>query len=295
VFGENWWGFRARYARVETKDVPMAKPGGKDKGRWQRDAAGKVQTRKVKQIVGYINTEELQAKLSTVAYRVTADEVLQLPEALDEPRYCLLAPTAQRAYHSLLTDFAAEIEGGEITAQNALVQMIRLSQICNGYGVDADGNEVRLGREKADLLAEVLEDLPSTEPVVVFGRFHHDLDDIRQLAKSLKRGFCELSGRKNELAKWQGAEGGEILGVQLQAGGVGVDFTRARYQVYYSLDYNLGNYLQTRKRIHRPGQTRAVTYLHLLCAGTIDEQVLTALRERNDVVSAIVDGLKKAT
>jgi len=294
LFGPSYHSFRNRFAVVEQKEVPIAKPGAKGKDRWQRDPkTGKCLTRKITQVTGYRNTEELQALLSTMTYRVSSEEVLQLPDAIDEQRYCLLDAKSQRAYNSLMDDFAAEVDGGIITAANALARMTRLAQICNGYGVGADGDEIRLGTEKMDMLGEALDDLPQEEPVVVFGRFHHDLDDIAAMAKQGKRKCRELSGRKNELAKWQQATGNEVLAVQLQAGGTGVDFTRARYQVYYSHDYNLGNYEQTRKRIHRPGQTRPVTYLHLLCAGTIDETIMSALADRADVVSAVVDGLRK--
>lgn len=294
LFGPDYYRFEQRYARYETRDVPIALKGKQGKDRWKRDAAGKVLTRQVRTVAGYERTQELQDLMATCTYMVRSDDVLQLPDAIDERRYCLLGSKGMLAYQCLLADFRAEIDGGEITAANALSRMVRLSQIANGYGVDADGNEIPLGTEKLDLLADVLADLPEQEPVVVFARFHHDLDGIQALAKSRKRKCYELSGRKNELAKWQQATGGELLAVQLQAGGVGIDLTRARYQVYFALDYNLGNYLQTRKRIHRPGQTRAVTYLHLLAAGTIDETVLAALEERNDVVTAVMDGVRQA-
>lgn len=294
LYGDNWWSFQRRYSTTEERQVPVAIPGRKGKDRWKRDAKGQVVLRTIKTVGGYQRTAELQKLMSTRTYLVRSDEVLQLPEVIDEQRYCLLGSKALLAYHSLLCDFRAELDEGEITAANALSRMVRLAQIANGYGVDGDGNEVHLGSEKAELLAEVLDDLPQGEPVVVFGRFHHDLDAMLALAKARKRKCLELSGRRNELAKWQAATGDELLAVQLQAGGVGVDFTRARYQVYFALDFNLGNYLQTRKRIHRPGQTRAVTYLHLLAAGTIDETVLSALGERRDVVDAVMEGVRRS-
>ena len=293
LFGADWHRFQYRYSVQEERQVPVAIPGRTGKDRWKRDAAGKVVLRKIRATGGFQRTEELQQLMATRTYMVRSDEVLQLPDAVDEQRYCLLGSKAGVAYQSLLSDFRVQLEEGEITAQNALARMVRLQQIANGYGVDQDGNEIHLGDEKAELLGEVLDDLPPGEPVVVFGRFHHDLDTVAALAKKRKRVCLELSGRRNELAQWQEADGGELLAVQLQAGGVGVDFTRARYQVYFALDFSLGNYEQTRKRIHRPGQTRSVTYLHLLAAGTIDETVLAALGERRDTVAAVMDGLRR--
>jgi SNF2 family DNA or RNA helicase len=74
----------------------------------------------------------------------------------------------------------------------------------------------------------------------------------------------------------------------MQAGGVGVDLTRARVCAYYSLGFSLGEYLQSRKRTHRPGQTRSVLYVHLVAEGTIDEQVYRALEARQDVIAAVL-------
>ena len=97
---------------------------------------------------------------------------------------------------------------------------------------------------------------------------------------------------RNELAAWQAGQGNALV-VQLKAGGLGVDLTRAHYQIYFSLDYNLGDYLQTRKRIHRPGQTRAVTYLHMIAAGTVDHAVYAALAKREEVATSVLAGLRR--
>lgn len=240
----------------------------------------------------YRNLDQLQDILRAYTYRVRADDVLTLPDTQDVHRYCLLGPVAQRVYRDLEDGLAAQIGAGTVSAGNALVKLLRLAQVANGGTVDDEtAAYTQLGTEKADLLRETLEDLDPEEPVVVFGRFHTDLDSIHEVAASLGRTSAELSGRRNDLAGWQDGAS-NVLAVQLKAGGLGVDFTRARVQVYYALDYSLGDYLQTRKRIHRPGQTRAVLYVHLLAAGTVDEAVYAALAKRQEVVDAVVDGLR---
>jgi SNF2 family DNA or RNA helicase len=80
--------------------------------------------------------------------------------------------------------------------------------------------------------------------------------------------------------------------VQIESGGVGVDLTRARYALYYSLGFSLGSYEQSLARIHRPGQTRPVEYIHLLAEGTIDEKIMTALALRADVVNTVLKQMK---
>jgi SNF2 family DNA or RNA helicase len=74
----------------------------------------------------------------------------------------------------------------------------------------------------------------------------------------------------------------------MRSGGEGVDFSAARYCIFYSVGFSLGDYEQALKRTHRPGQTRRVVYYHLVVKGTVDEDVYTALRERRDVVEYIL-------
>jgi len=199
-------------------------------------------------------------------------------------------------YRQLYEDFRADHGAGKIEAKNFLSRVLRLAQVANGFGVDAETGEiVQLGSDKEELFGDLLDDMPEDEPVVAFGRFTEDLHAIHRQFNARGRRCLELSGHSNELAQWQEATGGEGLAVQLQAGGVRMALTRARYQVYYALDYNLGNYLQTRARVRRPGQTRSVTYLHLLAADTVDEDIAQALADREDVTGAIVRRLKRAS
>jgi SNF2 family DNA or RNA helicase len=144
---------------------------------------------------------------------------------------------------------------------------------------------------KAELLAEIAEDIDEHEPIVVFCRFQHDLDEIKAVAEKLGRTYGEISGRKKDALddRAELKDGIQIAGVQIQAGGVGIDLTKARYGIYYSVGYSLGDYEQSLARIHRPGQTRPVIYYHLVAASTIDETVYRNLSNKRDVVKSIME------
>ena len=86
----------------------------------------------------------------------------------------------------------------------------------------------------------------------------------------------------------------DVLGVQLQAGGVGVDLTRASHAIYFSLSFALADYLQSRKRLHRPGQAHRIVYTHLLAADTVDQTIYGALRRREDTVNAVLADLARS-
>ena len=112
-------------------------------------------------------------------------------------------------------------------------------------------------------------------------------------AKDVGRESLELSGRKRELEDWQNGKA-PILAVQIQAGGSGIDLTRAAYCVYLSTGFSLGDYEQSLARVHRPGQDRTVFYYHLIAKDTVDVQVFHALRARKDAVEAVLADLALA-
>ena len=265
IFGTSFTKFRARYAQM----VPLGHTG-------------------ISKIVGYQNQDEMHEKFYSIAYRADRD-VLDLPDAIHNTREVELEPKTMKIYKNLEKDFYSWVaDGKEVTINTALTKILRLQQVTSGHIPSDDGEIVTVGTEKAEALAELLEDIPADEPVVVFCRFRHDLDAILQTAKQNGRTACELSGRINQLAEWQAGKY-NVIAVQIQAGGVGVDLTRACYCVYYSVGHSLGDYEQSLARTHRPGQQRTVFYYHLIASGTIDEKVYQSLQDKKDIVRAILD------
>jgi SNF2 family DNA or RNA helicase len=267
VFGSSYTRMRARYAECDARFPSKVKY-------WR-------------------NQDELAAKLDAHSWRVAADDVLDLPESMHEVVPVTLSPKVQRYCRTLEREMTAEIEAGTVTASNALTKLLRLRQASCGYArVDGSTGVVPIDGtpSKRLALADRLEDMPSAEPVVVFCQFRSDLDDVAAVARELGREYAEVSGERKDLQRWQDGDA-TILGVQIQSGGVGIDLTRAAYAFYYSLGYSLGDYEQSLARLRRPGQTRCVRYYHLVCTGTVDEQVYAALRERRNVVDAVLQRL----
>jgi SNF2 family DNA or RNA helicase len=217
-------------------------------------------------------------------------EVLDLPAETQAVYRCQLGPRGLKVYRELEYRFKSGIQDKTITASNALVKALRLAQLSGGWLKADDGTEERIDTSKLDLLYDILQDI-GTEPVVVFGRFHSDLDAIHAAAKRAGLPSAELSGRKNDLTLWKDG-GSQVLAVQAQAGGEAIDLTRARYCIFYSLSFSLGEYDQARSRVHRPGQTQPVEYIHLQADNTIDQVIMKALENRADVVGSILEELK---
>ena len=186
-----------------------------------------------------------------------------------------------------------------VTAANAMVKLLRLQQVANGIAKTDDGVEQRIDNSKQKLLTDTLEDIGGDEPVVVFCRFHADLDAIHEGCQALQTGLTEedrasghyqtleLSGRRDELKQWQDGVA-QVLAVQLDSGGEGVDLTRARFSIFYSLSFSLGKYDQARSRTHRPGQTNPVEHIHLIARNTVDVKIMRALEKRAEIIESIL-------
>ena len=239
-----------------------------------------------KQVTGFQHLDELEALMKTITFRVSKD-VLDLPPETHVTYECDLSPEALRVYRDLEEDFVAEVREARVTAANAMVKLLRLQQVAGGWVKTDDGQYHRVDSAKQNLLADTLEDIGHNEPVVVFCRFHADLDAVHEAAKSAGFGSLELSGRRDELARWQDGKA-QVLAVQISAGGVGVDLTRARYSILYSLSFSLGEYDQCLARTHRPGQLRPVLHIHLVAKHTVDERIQHALDRRAEVVGSIL-------
>jgi SNF2 family DNA or RNA helicase len=278
VFGWSFKSFQDRYVETEKGYC------------WRTGANGVRYKQEYPKIVGFRNLEELNRKVYSIGHRVLADDVLDLPPAMDVERYCDLEKETRARYEEERGAFVRLVQGKEVADQNALVAAMRRCQLTSGFIPEGE-LLARLGNEKAELLAEVFDEIAETEPVVVFCRFTEDIGQVYSVAESTGRSCCELTGQANDLAEWQ-AGLFNVLAVQLAAGGVGVDLTRARYCIYFSQNWDSGNWQQTRKRIHRPGQTRPVLYVNLLARNTIDEVVYAALKERRDVARAIIDDMR---
>ena len=81
---------------------------------------------------------------------------------------------------------------------------------------------------------------------------------------------------------------GYIPAVSALTGGYGITLTEANTVIYFSNSYDLEIRLQSEDRAHRIGQKDNVTYVDLVSPGTIDEKILTALRDKINIAGDVL-------
>lgn len=273
VFGTNYGKFSHQYAIIDDY--------------WGYD-----------EIKGFQNLDELHDKIYALAYRVELKDVIELPPVQDITIEFEMSPKAQKAYSELKKEGCLEFKEGTLTTSAAITLIGRLQQICSGYAPVYDDNgvetqvEVDDGRVKA--LEDILDGVEATEPVVVFCKYRKDIKNILEACARMGRTHYELSGKVNQYTDFKAHPDGVIV-VQIHSGSAGIDLTDARYCIYYSLNHSLGDYEQSRARVHRPGQKCPVIYYtivakHKRCV-TIDEQIIKALQTKQDIVSIVMSFL----
>lgn len=246
-------------------------------------------------IQGYRNMDDFHAKLASWVFHVEPAVVeAGLPDYTDVTRHTPLPHAAQSAYDELEREMCAELDDKFVTVDNALTKQLRLAQLTAGHWLDPDtGKTNQVHTAKLDAAMEIIEDAAPTERLVIFARFRPELADYRDaILRTTNRKPCMLMGGTDELPLWKQTPGG-ILIVQIAAGAEAVSFVEARYQIYSTVTWSYSQYEQSRRRIRRHGQTRPVTYYHLIAPGTVDEDAHSALASKGNVIEEVRRGIRQ--
>lgn len=277
VFGMNYYAFRGRYAIM----------GGFSN----------------RQIVGYKDLDGLIRKEHSIAYRVTKEEALDLPEQTFITRNIRMDTKDKNLYDQIRKNSFAELEsGGQITAPTVLTKLLRLQQFTGGFIQTDDGNKPELVfRGKLNALEDILDDyvIDAGKKLVVFCRFRPEIDLIQKLLEKKKIKYCSIYGdikiddRGAIVKEFQNNPDVKVFLAQIDTAGLGITLTAADTCVYYSVNFNYAAYSQSLARIHRIGQRNRCTYIHLVVEKTIDETVLKALAKKEDLAKTVVDDWKQ--
>lgn len=265
IFGTNFSRFKDRYENVDIRKSMYAGYTVLDKKQ------------------PYKNLDELEKKIYSCAF-YTESEV-ELPKVTHVYREQELSPKAQEIYKELDREGVYEDESGITETTNILVKHTRLQQLLSGYLFVEDEDFtvqelVEKDHSKQEMLEDLLDSIPKWEKVVVFAKYRKDFDNIKETCKKLKRAYGEVSGQCDDYNRWKQGKV-NCLAVQYSSGAESISLVEARYCIYYSHTFSYGQYRQSLKRTHRPGQTRPITYYHIISTvkgkQTVDEKIRKAL------------------
>lgn len=236
--------------------------------------------------------ESILAKISDICISMKAEDYLELPDLTYHEVPVELDKKSWKAYQDLERKMILELPEDDelISVTSAAALSNKLLQLANGAVYDEDRQVHEVHDCKIEAFLELVESLQG-KPVLVFYNYQHDRERIlKALAKSGLR-IRELKTTQDE-DDWNAGRIDILLthpassayGLNLQQGG--------NHVIWFGLTWNYELYTQANKRLHRQGQVNKVIIHHLVSTGTRDEDVMAALRRKDDVQNWVMESLK---
>lgn len=227
---------------------------------------------------------------------VFAEGSIKLPNKYD---YVVNIPFNEQKkafFKKALKNYIIEFENTSQSLLDKKSLIEKLSQLCNG-GIYIKKESSENGKPQNDIfvfdsskilwIKKYLKEHPE-ENVLIF--YTYKFDKAR-LLKEIK-GSVVLD-KPEHIKEWnKGNIRAAIIspysfkfGGNMQYGGYTI--------IWYGLKYSLENYLQSNKRVHRPGQTHFVKIYHLFIKDTHEYKTLKRLKEKEEAMYLFLKSLTK--
>lgn len=230
--------------------------------------------------------QQIYDKISDITISMKAADHLKMPELISSEYTVQLSEKEREKYDSLKKDLVLSEDNEEVTAANAASLSNKLSQMANGAVYSDDESVIQIHDRKLDALEDIIESM-NGKPLLVAYWFKHDLErikkrfDVREIRSSVD--ISDWNSGKIPVALIHPASAGH--GLNLQSGGSTL--------VWFGLTWSLELYQQTNARLWRQGQTAdTVVIQHIIAKGTIDEQIMKALKTKDTAQAAIIIAVK---
>jgi SNF2 family DNA or RNA helicase len=232
-------------------------------------------------------SDEIHKAIEDVVIVMKSEDYLELPDLISVNTKVELPHNDFKTYKQLERDFIVNINNTIITTVNAAALSNKLFQYCNGAVYDEYKKVVEVHKVKIDALKEIVENNPNDNILVVYN-FKSDLQRLQKefehavvMDKEGKKAIL-WNEKKIKLLLCHPASAGE--GLNLQKGG--------NIIVWFSLTWNLKNYLQMNKRLHRQGQLKPVIINHIVVKDCIDEKIMKSLMVKDVTQTSLLNALR---
>lgn len=235
--------------------------------------------------------KEIYDRISDITISMEAKDHIRMPELVSSEYRVFLSEAESKGYRTMVDEFVLQLPDKEITASNAGVLSGKLSQMANGAIYDEEKGVNILHERKLDALEDIIESANGKSLLIAYW-YQHDRDRIEERLESLGLSWERLE-KDDAIRRWNDGKLPIALihpasaghGLNLQSGGSTL--------VWFGLTWSLELYQQTVARLWRQGQTdETVVIIHIVAAGTIDERVLKALKEKDATQKKLINAVK---
>lgn len=229
----------------------------------------------------------IQHKISDICMSMSAEDYLDMPERIDNFVSVRMSEKEKKLYQRIEKEKMVELQPEVfVGAGTAAGVANKLLQMANGFIYTDDGGTIPIHEKKLEALDEILD--CNQEPVLVFYNFK---EDLRMLQKKFPE--ARILDNSKDIADWNAGKIRLLLahpasvghGLNIQEGG--------HIIVWYGLTWSLELYQQANARLYRQGQTQTVIIHHLVTEGTMDEDVMRAIEDKDLRQERLMNSIKE--
>lgn len=235
--------------------------------------------------------------ISKYAICMTAEDYINMPERIINPRYITLPARAKKAYDNIAKELGIILrtEKGrlEYISDTAAARAMYLHQICNGaiyvptdpleeYVPPLDRGYTLIHQEKLKALDELIEELNGAQLLVGY-RYKSDAQALATYFKK-RITFFDKKDALNIQNKWNSGKIQVLAGqISSLSHGLNLQKSNAEHLAVYSLTGDFEVFDQFTRRVYRSGNNAKTVFVHLILAkGLYDDAVTYAsLRDRS--------------
>ena len=223
--------------------------------------------------------------ISDITISMKSADFLKMPECVINEIPVVLSEKEWSIYNTLREDMVVGLENVELDAVNAAALSGKLLQMANGAVYNEEKDIIPIHDKKLDALEDLIEGA-NGKPVLIAYWYNHDLQRIK------KRFSVREIKTSKDIKDWNNGEIPVAVIHPASAGhGLNIQFGGSTI-IWFGLTWSLELYQQTNARLWRQGQNDTVVIHHIITKNTIDEDVMSALRKKEKIQSALIDSVK---
>ena len=238
--------------------------------------------RKIWNVTGASNLEELRDRTSGLTLRRLKQDVLDLPDKIITPVYLRLK---SKQYEEVMGDYYNWYEKNPDESKSLTVQFTKLTQVRQ---VIAD--------EKTQQTIELAENIiEQGKKVIIFCNFTNSLDKIVQhFGKTAVRldGSMSKPDRQNSVDRFQTDDKVKVFVGNIKAAGVGITLTSGEAVIMNDLSFLPSDHSQAEDRAYRYGQKNNVLVYYPIFENTIEGIIYDILNKKKQVIATVMGDVK---
>ena len=189
------------------------------------------------------------------------------------------------AQKKLTKQAKTEYECGDMSTEHIIVVLTWLARIAGGFHPDT---HECINPAKAKELLSLIKGELKNEPLLVWFRFNAELFYVSKMLAKAKLDHSWIVGDvpdEDRVEARRDFQDGRfnILLMQVKCGKVGLDFSRSSTMIYYSNTFSNDDRSQSEDRFIHPQKTDPCLLLDLVTEGSVDEDVVKALRAKRQL------------